>query len=126
MENENWHGYICDSDDGVMLSMWSINRLWQYAAALPVEMIPLSEFAETLEETLTLTKREMAEKVRRIMDADLSCPIIFSARGWLMDGSHRVMKALSLGYTEIRAVRFQQDPPPDQIKPLREVFPTQG
>ena len=120
-EQTAWHGYICYSKDDVMLSMWSINGLWQHAADLPVQRIPLTDLSETLNETVTLTKREMAEKVRRIMDADLECPIIFSARGWLMDGSHRIMKALALGYTEIKVVRFVQDPPPDQMRPVSEV-----
>jgi len=120
-EEREWHGYICSSEDGVNLSMWSINGLWRHAASLPVEDVPLSSLEETLAETLTLTKREMAAKVSRIVTADLECPIIFSERGWLMDGSHRVMKALALGHDTIKAVRFQQDPVPDHIKPVAEV-----
>lgn len=121
IDQEKWHGYICFSGDGIMLSMWSINGLWKHADDLPIESIPLTELSRTLDETMTLTKREMAEKTRRIMDADLACPIIFAAEGWLMDGSHRIMKALALGHTEIAAVRFVQNPPPDQIKPISEV-----
>jgi hypothetical protein len=120
-EKREWHGYICFSDDGIMLSMWSINGLWHHAASLPIENVPLSSLEQTLAETLTLTKREMAAKVRRIMAADLECPIIFSERGWLMDGSHRIMKALALGHDTIKAVRFLQDPEPDHIKPISEV-----
>jgi len=122
-EERDWHGYICSSEDGITLSMWSINGLWRHAASLPVENIPLSSLEQTLAETLTLTKREMAAKARRIMAADLECPIIFSERGWLMDGSHRIMKALALGHdtikaVRIKAVRFLQDPEPDHTKPV--------
>ena len=124
-EEREWHGYICFSEDGVNLSMWSINGLWRHAASLPVEDVPLSSLEQTLAETLTLTKREMAAKVSRIVTADLECPIIFSERGWLMDGSHRIMKALALGHDTIKAVRFPQDPEPDHIKPVAEVPPGQ-
>lgn len=121
VENEKWQVFVCSSEDGVMLSMWSIKGLWKHAAHLPVEMIAMEELSPTLDETLTLTKREMAEKTRHIMDANLEYPTIFSARGWLMDGSHRIMKALALGHTEIKAIRFPHDPPPDQIRPVDEV-----
>ena len=55
------------------------------------------------------------------MEADLECPIIFAAQGWLMDGSHRIMKACALGLTEIKAVRFVENPAPDHVKPLEDV-----
>lgn len=121
MEDEEWHGYIGFSDDGDVMSLWSINRLWKLGAALPTEMVALDSLSEILAESLTLTKREMAGEARRIMEADLDYPILFSARGWLMDGSHRIMKAYALGLDAIKAVRFETDPEPDHIKPIADI-----
>lgn len=44
--------------------------------------------------------------------ADLSCPIILDEDGEIMDGRHRVMKALYLEQPTIRAVRFDVNPTP--------------
>ncbi len=52
------------------------------------------------------TCRHVADHVKRILDADLSRPIILSADGMLMDGSHRVAKAYLEGRTEMLAVQF--------------------
>lgn len=116
-----WQGYIGFSDDGETMSLWSINRLWELSASLPIERVALSSLTEVLDELVTITKREIAAEVRRIMDANLDYPVIFSARGWLMDGSHRIMKAAALGQSEILGVRFPQDPEPDHRRPIAEL-----
>ncbi len=48
-------------------------------------------------------------------DADLAYPIILAADGVVMDGMHRVAKALRAGMTDIEAVQFNTDPPPDHV-----------
>ena len=115
---EEWHGYIGFSDDGETMWLWSINRLWKLSALLPVEAVPLSSLSAVLDEILTMTKREMASEAKRIMEANLDYPIIFSAHGRLMDGSHRIMKAAALGQSTIKAVRFLQDPEPDHHRTI--------
>jgi hypothetical protein len=35
-----------------------------------------------------------------------------------MDGGHRIAKARLLGQSEIAAIRFETDPPPDSVTPL--------
>ena len=50
-----------------------------------------------------------------MLDCDLAFPIILSSDGRVMDGMHRVCKALLQNHTEIKAVRFIQDPEPDYI-----------
>lgn len=47
--------------------------------------------------------------------ADLDYPIILSADGDIMDGNHRVMKALANGEKTIKAVRFKSDPLPCSV-----------
>lgn len=55
----------------------------------------------------------LVEHVKLMDAADLAFPIILAADGTVMDGMHRVAKALRAGYTHIEAVQFSEDPPPD-------------
>ena len=50
-----------------------------------------------------------------INESDLDSPIILSADGRVMDGMHRVLKALLNGLQSIEAVRFGRDPEPDFV-----------
>lgn len=61
------------------------------------------------------TWRAMLEHVRLIEEADLSFPIILSATGAVMDGMHRVARAVLEGRDEIEAAQFTEDPEPDHI-----------
>ena len=47
--------------------------------------------------------------------ADLSFPIILSADGAVMDGRHRVLKALLQDRDHVEAVQFDEDPEPDHV-----------
>lgn len=44
--------------------------------------------------------------VKKVMDADLSKPIILSWNGAIADGRHRIIKAIVEGKTTIKAVRM--------------------
>ena len=48
-----------------------------------------------------------------IEKADMSFPIILSSDGRVMDGMHRVAKAVLKEYETIEAVKFSLDPEPD-------------
>jgi hypothetical protein len=50
------------------------------------------------------------EHIRLIDEADLSFPIILSSAGAVMDGRHRIAKALLQGRAAIEAVQFEEDP----------------
>jgi hypothetical protein len=70
-----------------------------------------------------------SQHIRLIETADLRFPIILSSEGRVMDGMHRVVKALLAGRATIDAVRFTVDPEPDYIGvdpnqlPYDEVLP---
>ena len=57
--------------------------------------------------------RAIVEHMRLIEETDLSFPIILSSNGRVMDGMHRVAKALLEGRETVEAVKFNQDPEPD-------------
>ena len=101
------------------LLAWDVDRLVELARDLPRQRVPLSDIRE-LDEPWTADDpsaswRGFVEHVQLMRDADLAYPIILAADGRVMDGMHRVVKALSLGHTEIDAVQFRTDPPPDFI-----------
>jgi len=49
--------------------------------------------------------------VRRINKSDFEFPVIVSAEGWILDGWHRLLKAILNDIRYIKAVRFQVNPP---------------
>jgi len=62
-----------------------------------------------------LTCRALVEHLSLIEQVDLSFPIILSSDGRVMDGMHRVAKALMRGDQFVQAVRFAEDPAPDYV-----------
>jgi hypothetical protein len=61
------------------------------------------------------TWQDVVNHVELIEAADLRYPIILSADGGVMDGMHRVAKAVLLGEGTIEAVQFNVDPEPDYV-----------
>lgn len=57
--------------------------------------------------------KQITKHVVRILEASLSYPIILDDKGYIADGWHRVVKALSLGLRSIKAIRIQEMPRPD-------------
>ena len=62
-----------------------------------------------------LALREMVMHMKAVNNADLDRPIILDEDGELMDGRHRLMKAMLLGLDTIKAVRFDENPSPDKV-----------
>lgn len=93
---------------------WSVPRLFELSRNLPVMEIPLDHICISYRyEKLTLT--ELVMHMKAVEDADLNYPIILDEEGDLMDGRHRIMKALLYGHDKIKAVRFDENPRPCRI-----------
>ena len=102
-------------------AVWYTERLWTLSAELPVEEVAIASMAEFETDCWfgvgrVPSVRAVAEHAARIAAADLSYPIILSADGRLMDGGHRLAKAWLAGATHVRAVRFREDPAPDEFR----------
>jgi len=115
------------TDCGVLI--WNVHRLVELSKDLPVIEIPLSEIPE-LDETFWFehgaqspTCRSVAEHARLMLETDLAHPIILGEDGRVMDGMHRVCRALIEGREMIRAVRFERDPEPDYVDVAPEDLP---
>ncbi len=108
---------------------WDVDRLVALTRRFPVSDFPLNLIRE-LDETYWYqgpdaqpTVRSIVDHFRLVNEADLSYPIILSANGGVMDGMHRVAKALLLGHATIRAVRFAADPAPDFVDVREDELP---
>ena len=62
-----------------------------------------------------ITLREMVMHMKTVQSADLNFPIILDEDGELMDGRHRIMRAMLEGRETIKAVRFDENPSPDKV-----------
>ena len=111
------------------LLAWNVGRLIALSKGLPVQRVALSCVAEVDEnhwyavEGQAPTCRSILEHIQLIEAADLSFPVLLDAEGRLMDGMHRVCKAIRSGDTHILAVRFPETPPPDHIGKRPEDLP---
>jgi hypothetical protein len=101
----------------VGLDAWDVDRLIELSRDLPVKQVALSSIWELdtayWSPTQALTVRQIAEHLRLVRDVDPSHPIILADDGRLMDGMHRVVRALLDGRTAIAAVQFEVQPEPD-------------
>ena len=93
---------------------WSVARLVALSRDFPVMEIPL-EHLYVYHKYEKLSLREMVMHVRAVMQADLSYPIILDEDGDLLDGRHRIMKAMLNGEKTIKAVRFDENPRPCRV-----------
>jgi hypothetical protein len=101
------------------LDAWDVDRLVRLTAELPVLQVSLDRlrdldtdywFDGSME---TATVRKIVEHMRLVQEVDPSYPIILGADGRVMDGMHRVARALLEGRETIAAVRFEVQPEPD-------------
>ena len=111
------------------LDAWDVDRLIELSRDLPVERVPLDSIEEIdsvywfdgSEEVPTV--RRVVEHARLISHVDTSYPIILGHDGRVMDGMHRIARALLEGRTEINAVRFTSPPEPDHRNCLPQELP---
>jgi len=90
---------------------WSVSRLIELSKSLPVLNIPMTHLGiGYIYDQMNL--RELAGHIEAINKADLSYPIILDENGDVMDGRHRIVKAILVGASSIKAVRFEENPEP--------------
>ena len=98
---------------------WDVDKLLEAAKDLPVVSVDMDDIEELDEnfwyqgENDVPSGRSIAEHYKLISEADLSYPVILSAERRVMDGMHRIIKALVLGQKSIDAVILERTPPPD-------------
>jgi len=95
--------------------LWSVPRLFELARDLPVMDIPLDHL-DLYYVYKDVTLRDMVMHIQAVNSADLEKPIILDEDGELMDGRHRLIKAILTGEKTIKAVRFDENPPPCRVQ----------
>ncbi len=107
------------SEKGLMA--WDVDRLIALSKGLPrvaVALDSIREFDEVYwfdDAKERPTCRRVVEHMTLIEAADLAYPIILGANRRVMDGMHRVAKAIMQGDAVIEAVQFARDPEPDYV-----------
>jgi hypothetical protein len=106
---------------------WDVDRLVALSRHLESKYVVLSAIQE-LDENFWFgaegdipTCRAIVEHMQLIEAVDLIYPIILCSKGRVMDGMHRVSRALLEGVPTIKAVQFLEDSEPDYV----DVFPGQ-
>lgn len=101
------------------LDAWDVDRLVEHSAAFPVKDVALDDVVD-LDTDYWFTYGPIVPTVRRVIEhmqlvqaVDPSFPIILASSGRVMDGMHRVARAMLAGERTIRAVQFDIDPEPD-------------
>ena len=96
--------------------VWDVGTL--FAAAKDLESFDLQLAALNLDIPFASsgTIALFCYQMKRVQEADLDFPIIQAPDGWIMDGLHRIVKAIMEGKTTIKAVRLPVLPEPDRIE----------
>lgn len=100
---------------------WDVHRLARLAKGQVSVLVPLSDITELDElwwyqaKDDVPTPRSLVEHMVLVQETDLTHPIILCQDGRLMDGMHRVVKALLEGRDSIEAVKLIPTPAPDYV-----------
>jgi hypothetical protein len=111
------HYYFCPNND--RYDAWDVDRLVASSRDLPVREVALASIGEVDSaywfgaDGSPPTVRILVRHMQLVEEADSTFPIILSPDGLVMDGMHRVAKALLEGRTTILSVRFEVQPEPD-------------
>jgi disulfide oxidoreductase YuzD len=97
---------------------WLVSDLWKMSETMNTEFESVDKLWSRYSKVFcwTLYGEEVDNEfflhhMERILNADLSYPIILSEEGYIMDGVHRLLKCKFLKKDTISCVKFKKDPP---------------
>lgn len=96
---------------------WDVNTLWKASEGLPVFKIPLAAIDLELKPWAIPDFLSILYHVERINKVGFEYPVIMNPDGHIIDGWHRIAKAILKGRKYINAVRFNVMPEPDEVLP---------
>jgi hypothetical protein len=101
------------------LDAWDVDRLIVLSQGLPRKSVPIGSIGE-LDSNYWFDDSEERPTVRRVVEhmkliegVDLSYPVILGPDGRVMDGMHRIARAVFEGQESVLAVQFETLPDPD-------------
>jgi hypothetical protein len=98
---------------------WDVERLIRLSTGLPVREVSLETIKDVDSDYWFAgssefpTVRKIVEHFRLVRDVDPSHPVILGPDGRVMDGMHRIARAILEDRSSIRAVQFEVQPEPD-------------
>lgn len=111
------------------LCAWDLHRLIRLSRGIAPEELALEAFAELDqnwwygEAAEPPTPRALAGHMALVQQADLRFPVLIAADGGLIDGMHRLVRALLEGQSRVQAIRLPALPEPDYINIPPEALP---
>lgn len=108
--------------------IWDVDKLVKLSEHyLPKEV--MLESLDELDSNYWFQNGEDVPSVRKIANhiefaekTSFKYPVILSSDGKVMDGMHRILKALMKGKETIKVIQFLEDPKPDHIDvPLKDL-----
>jgi hypothetical protein len=111
------------------LDAFNVSALIRLSRELPTISVDPRSIAELgvnhwyMEPSQQPTPRSMLEHIQLVEECDLSYPIILDSAGRVMDGMHRICRAIRDGHASINAKQFVRDPTPDFINCAPEDLP---
>lgn len=96
---------------------WQVQDLQRAVKDCPVFEVPLA-FLDLSAHSFNMEGGliDFAIHMRHVNEADLAYPIIFDQWGKIIDGRHRIVKALLMGHTTIKGVKVPDGTAPTYYK----------
>jgi hypothetical protein len=94
---------------------WIVSSLWELSKDLPIYEVPLvgMDLGQTVWDSVGDNFLEFCKHVNLVNNADLSYPILLSPMGYIVDGRHRLAKAIINGHSTIKIQKLSTMPEPD-------------
>ncbi len=114
--SDSTHSHTLDGGERLT---WRVDRLHDAAVGLVPFAREVSSFSSDMRGVVWIGRGErptigwVVQHCRRILDADLSYPIILARDGRIMDGAHRLARCVLEEIPIILCVQFETDPEPD-------------
>lgn len=111
------------------LHAWDVHRLIRLSRQIAPTLVRLDDIPELdqnwwhQDRADPPTPRSLAAHMALVQQADPSIPVLLCADGRLMDGMHRLVKAVLEQRKEVPARRFPVTPDPDYVNVPAEDLP---
>ena len=105
------HTFAREELDG-SIKAYDVSTFWEATRNLPSFELDLSIPISCINNFINVFTKDDWD---RVITADLSYPIIVNDITGVIDGCHRCVKAMLLGYTSIQAIRLNDLPPPTKV-----------
>jgi len=90
--------------------VYNVNVALLLSEDLAVEVVPLRYLYLDYDSPCSNCLLHFAEHMKQCLEVDMDYPILLNDMGGIIDGRHRVIKALIEEYPTIRVRRFDVDP----------------